>query len=229
MQENATGMDIAFGVEHVSTLYGHPSLTGVADPDSQDMPDEAGLVYELAIEILMEMFEGTGKGVYFIHHDELTPDSEEVIWSYSRDLGSGMRNLESFGQPVVVSARSPVIDTQLDEIAPSIRPRLQERLNLFRTSRPGQDAMPDTTMAEVEDLVTWLCDESAEVSLTISADGMLTIAVDFPGDVRLYVEVERDSSAGAAVTKERRYAVDIPGETVAELTREVILAAVQSI
>ena len=67
------------------------------------------------------------------------------------------------------------------------------------------------------------------MSATVSNDGMLSIATVFPNDVRLYVEIERDGSTGAAVTRERRYARDISGNTVADLTSEVILAAVGSI
>ena len=58
---------------------------------------------------------------------------------------------------------------------------------------------------------------------------MLSIATVFPDDVRLYVEIERDGSVGAAVTRERRFASDIPADTIVDLTPEVIFAAVASI
>lgn len=228
MGGNATGSNYALGEVGISTLYEHPYLTGVVNLGSQEMLDEAGLVYELAIEIPVEML-GTGKSVIGMDWDATTPGIEEVAWSFSRGyMGYGARDLEPLGPPVV-AAPSSVIRTQFDENATSISTRLQERLTLFRTGHSDQDAMPETTMSEVEDLVEWLCSESDLVSATVAADGMLTIAVDFPGDVRLYVEIERDSSAGAAVTRERRYASDIPGETVTDLTPEVILAAVRSI
>ena len=228
MQDNITGMNFALGEEGISTLYGHPSLTGVVNPGSQERLVEEGWVYELAIEIPVEMLEGTGEGVIGIDRGAVIPDSEEVTWSFFHGyMGYGARDLEPLGPPVVAS--SSAIRTQFDENPTSISTRLQERLTLFRTGHPGQDAMPVTTMTEVEDLVERLCSESDLVSATVAADGMLTIAVDFPGDVRLYVEIERDSSAGAAVTRERRYASDIPGETVTDLTLEVILAAVRSI
>ena len=51
MGRNATGSNYALGEVGISTLYEHPYLTGVVNPGSQEMLDEAGLVYELAIEI----------------------------------------------------------------------------------------------------------------------------------------------------------------------------------
>ena len=219
-------MKFALCEEGTSPLHRRTSITRMFTPDSQGTLGEAGLALGLSVEALLEW---TGKGVFVIHWDEPTPDSKELIWRYSHDLGSGVRIPEPIGQPVVVADHFPAVGTQFDEIVTSISTKLQERLTLFRTGHSDQDAMPVTTMSEVEDLVEWLCSESDLVSATVAADGMLTIAVDFPGDVRLYVEIERDSSAGAAVTRERRYASDIPGETVTDLTPEVILAAVRSI
>ena len=84
-------------------------------------------------------------------------------------------------------------------------------------------------MSDVNNLVTWLCTQSDTVSASVSSDGMLSLATVFPDDVRLYVEIERDGSVGAAVTRDRRFASDIAVDTVVNLTPEVILAAVASI
>ncbi len=78
-------------------------------------------------------------------------------------------------------------------------------------------------------LVSWLCQQSDTVSATVSEDGALSIATVFPKDVRLYVEIERDGSTGATVTRERRYAKDIAVTTIVDLTPEVILDAVGSV
>ena len=232
MGRNATGSNYALDEVGISTFYGHPYLTEVVNPGSQEMLDEAGLVYKLAIEIPVEMLDmlGTGKGVIGMGWDAVIPGSEDVTWSLSHDyVGYGMGNLELSGQPVAVAAHSPVVGTQLDEIATSINSKLQERLTLFKAGRSNQEPVPEITMSQVEELVARLCGESNLVSSTVSADGMLTVAVDFPEDVRLYVEIERDGSAEAAVIKGKLDVSEIQGDTVAFLTSEVILAAVANI
>ena len=224
-EENATGISAASGEVGTSALPGRTLFAGVLTPGSHETLGGAELGFDLPAGALVL----TGRSVIFIVRDTPTPDSEEVIRSFSHGyMGYDVRDPEPPGQPVEAPL-SPMIRTQLDEIVLSISPRLQERLNLFRTGRPGQDAMPETTMSEVGDLVSWLCSESDLVSSTVSADGMLTIAVDFPDDVRLYIEVERDGSAEAAVIKGKFDVSEIPGDAVAALTSEVILAAVANV
>ena len=224
MEENATGMNLALGEVGTPTLHGRTSFAGVLTPDSYGTLGGTELAFGLPVETL----EGIGKGVIVIHRDALTPDSNEAIWIYSHGyLGYAKRNPEPPEQPVVVADLSPVIRTQLNEIA--INSRLQGRLALFKTGRSNQEPVTETTMSEVEKLVARLCSESNMVSSTVSADGMLTIAVDFPDDVRLYVEVERDGSAEAAVIKGKLDVSEIPGDAIAALTSEVILAAVANV
>ncbi len=108
----------------------------------------------------------------------------------------------------------------------SVNPKLQQRLSQFGSAHPGRELVDASTIESVNTMVAWLCQQSDTVSATVSNDGMLSIATVFPNDVRLYVEIERDGSTGAAVTRERRYAHDIPVDSIADLTPEVILAAV---
>ena len=110
-----------------------------------------------------------------------------------------------------------------------VSPKLADRLAQFEKDIPGQGSVSDSTRSAVAEVVARLLVVSETVSATVSNDGMLSIAAVFPRAVRLYVEVERDGRTGAAVTREKRYAQDIPASTVADLTAEVILAAVGSI
>lgn len=230
MGGNATCGAYALGGLDISTRYGHPSLTGVLNPGPQEMVDEAALVYELAIDISMEIFEGTGKGVVVVLRGEPTPDSEEMIWGYSHGyMGYGMGPPEPLGQPVVVAAHSPVFGGQVDEIEPSISPRLQERLSQFENGGPIHEIVREPVMAEVTGFISRLCAESDAVSATFASDGTLSVAVDFPDEKRLYAEIERDGSVEAVVIRERRYASDTLEDTVATLTSEVILAALNSV
>ena len=124
---------------------------------------------------------------------------------------------------------SSLVRGQIEETENRVGPKLRERLSRFGADFSGQDPVSHSTISSVNGLVAWLCSQSDTVSATVSSDGMLSIATVFPRDVRLYVEIERDGSVGAAVTRERRYPSDISAVTAADLTPEVILAAVASI
>ena len=129
-------------------------------------------------------------------------------------------------EPTSMTPVSPLVRSQIEQIVNGVSVKLQQRLSQFGNNGPGQDPVSTSTMTDVNNLVTWLCKQSNTVSATVTNDGMLSIATVFPNDVRLYVEIERDGSAGAAVTRERQYACDISASDVTDLTPEVILAAV---
>lgn len=121
------------------------------------------------------------------------------------------------------------VSSPREQVEPSLNPKLRKRLFQFGSDCVDQEPVSATTIAAVNALVAWLCGQSDTVSVTVSNDGVLSIATVFPNDVRLYVEIERDGSTGAAVTRERRYARDITSNTVADLNPEVILAAIRSV
>ncbi len=124
---------------------------------------------------------------------------------------------------------SPLVRWQVTQIVSGVNSRLEERLSQFENDCPGQEPVSASTKSAVRKLVTWLCSRSNTVSATVSNDGVLSIATVFSTDVRLYVEVERDGSTEAAVTREKRYACNVPGNAVTDLIPEVVLAAVGSI
>ena len=118
---------------------------------------------------------------------------------------------------------------QVDQILAKSSSKLQERIHQFGNEYPGLEQVAESTKSAVTDFVAWLSSKSDTVSATLCNDGMISIAAVFPNEVRLYVEIERSGSTEAAVTRERRYARDVPVRTVADLAPEVILAAVGSI
>ena len=124
---------------------------------------------------------------------------------------------------------SLLVRREVKEVATSISSKLRERLSRFKAGFPGQEPVSPETRASVNELVAWFCTKSDTVSATVASDGVLSVATVFPKDIRLYVEIDRDGNIEAAVTRERRYASDISGNTVADLTPEVILAAVKRI
>lgn len=119
--------------------------------------------------------------------------------------------------------------SRVESTTTRISAKLQERLNQFRDGLPGQEPVSTTTEAAVTELLVWLYGQAETVSATLSNDGMLTIAAVFPDEVRLYIEIERDGSAGAAVTKQRRFARDFYEDTIDCLKPGVILDAIGSI
>ncbi len=127
------------------------------------------------------------------------------------------------------SGLSPLFRSQVEQIVIGVPSKLRERLSKFESNREDLEPVASSTKAAVNDLVTWLCSQSDSVSVTVSSDGMLSIAAGFENDVRLYIEVERNGSIEAAVTRERRFARDICGNTVPDLTSGVLLGAISSI
>ena len=160
---------------------------------------------------------------------ELDNTAETLFYHF--DYGHVGRRLitSARSEQQTVTELSPSVRRQIEQIIAGIDSRLVNHLSQFGNNIPGQESVSASTEFAVEKLVVWLCRRSGTVSVIVSNDGMLSIAAGFSNDVRLYVEIQRGGSAGAAVTRERRYARDIPGTTVGDLTPEVILAAVGSI
>ena len=77
--------------------------------------------------------------------------------------------------------------------------KLRERLSEFWNDRPGQAPVSSSTKDASGELAAWLSDQSDTMSATVSGDGTLSLTALFPDQVRLYVEIERDGRAQAAV------------------------------
>ena len=127
--------------------------------------------------------------------------------------------------PAIVDMEGPRIRLAVDDI-PS---QLKDRLDHFEFGFAEAEPVSETTRIAMNDLVSWLSSNADTVSLTVSNVGMISIAAVFPREVRLYVETARDGNSEAAVTRERRYALDIPVGDIADLTPEAIRAAIGSI
>lgn len=220
----ATGRGVLLNEDLIDLFLSDRSSTGWVGFNLREAMDEP------AFGIRMPMTSQLGTDVY---------DVDIVV-----TLNDGTRmlvELKSYGQigrpsdipqlPMegTASELSPLVRSQVEQIVTGINSKLQLRLSWFGSDHPEQEPVSENTIAVVNTLVTWLCSQSNTVSATVSNDGMLSIATVFPNDVRVYVEIERDGSAEAAVTRERRYARDIAANTVSDLTPEVILAAVESI
>ena len=217
-------------------------IIGVVNKDSIEMPplgelvvqgDATGLVCPVKVGALGQSrrhVSSTGVFLSYSHQDAAV--------AFALGFGTPIMGIEKqiVGIPAsevleqqTTADLSPLVLGQIEEIVPGINSKLRERLSRYWSDHPGQDLVSPYTMTSVNRLVAWLNNQSGTVSATVSSDGMLSIATVFPDDVRLYVEIERDGSVGAAVTRERRFASDISADSVADLTPEVILAAVASI
>lgn len=195
------------------------SPTGLFEPSPQETSEDFMSGLMIPMMVIQD-----GLGGEFL----TPPEQVGVLLGYYGKLRFDAENLESLGHQASTSL-SPVVRRQLEEIMSGVSLNLQERLSQFESGRPGQEPIREPVMAEVTSFIVRLCAESDAVSATFASDGTLSVAVDFPDEMRLYAEIERDGSVEAVVIKERRYASDILGDTVVTLTSEVILAAVNSV
>ncbi len=138
-------------------------------------------------------------------------------------MGANVQNITN-AQQLPDSVDSPAGEPQT-----GIGEKLQQRLSRYANQVPHQEPVSGSTITAVYELVSWLTEQSNTVSATVAEDGILSVAVVFPDDVRLYVEIERDGSTGAVVSRSRTQASDLPLTTIHELTPELVLAAVGSV
>ena len=224
VQGTATGV-CPVKVEWLNVSHGGASRTGLFRYSREEAVGE----YTSGFHLPRMLVVGIEDPVIFIVGDTLVHDGRVgLTLSGWDDMFLGTNASQSLKQRTTAEL-SPLVLSQVDEIVTGISAKLQERLSSFGSGYSGQDPASPSTMSDVNKLVAWLCSQSDTVSATVSSDGMLSIASVFPRDVRLYIEIERNGDVGAAVTRERRYAIDIPAVTVADLTPEVILAAVAGI
>ena len=226
VQGDATGWIRPSKVEWLNASHGIATHTGIFRHNRQEAVEESTSDLDI---LSMALLLGTRAPDTFIVGDTLICDRRVAImftgWDdvFSGTSASGLLKQRTTGD------LSPLVIRQVEDVVTEIKPKLRERLSRFEADRLGEECVSSETMSHVNELVKWLCSQSDTVSATVSSDGMLSIAAVFPGDVRLYVEIERNGDAEAAVTRERRYANDVSAITVADLTPEVILAAVASI
>ena len=107
-------------------------------------------------------------------------------------------------------------------------PKLRQRLEQFLSSQVGQEPISTSTESAINSLVNRLRAVADTVSATVSDDGILSIVAVFPNEVRLYVEIQRDGEAGAVISRSRTHADDLPIQSVAQLTNEIVISAVDS-
>ena len=226
VQDDATGRVLTSKVEWLNASHGNASHTGIFGHSRQEAVEESTSGFDI---LSMALLLGTRDPAIFVMGDILICDRQGAIMSSGwEDVFTGASTSELLKEQTTGDL-SPLVVRQVQEIVTAIRPKLRERLSRFGTDLPGQVPVSPSTMSSVNELVAWLCSQSGTVDATVSSDGMLSVAAVFPKDVRLYVEIERDGSVEAAVTRDRRYANDVSTTTVADLTPEEILAAVGSI
>ena len=220
----ATGRDVLVGEEGFESFCRRILPTGFFKRSLQEAIEDASLDFGMAKRSPVDL---KGQNVIlFVSFNNLTQVQDDPFgYSYS---GSSMRSSKRPEQETTMEL-SPLVLRQVDQIVTGISSKMRDRLSQFWKDCSGQAQVSPSTKDAVNELVAWLCSQSHTVSATVSSDSVLSIAAAFPNEVRLYVEIERDGGTEAAVTRERRYACDLCGNTVSELTPEVILAAVGSI
>ncbi len=219
----ATGSHILASREGWESLRDSMSRTGFFRRRLHEAMD--GLRLNLVIsKTYYSEFEGYDVSVVFPANDTI-PTPRESWYCQFIDAGS-VTPVSS--KPGITYELSPSVRSQVEQIVTGSNSKLQQRLSRFGSDCPGQEPVLASTMDAVKALVVWLCQQSDTVSATVSSDGMLSIAAVFPNDVRLYVEIERDGSAGAVISRSRTHADDLPITAVSQLTREMVLDAITS-
>ena len=117
---------------------------------------------------------------------------------------------------------SSLLRRQVEQAAGGIDERLQEHLSRYANSGSGGEPVAEITVAEVKDLVAWLCEQSPSVSATVADDGLMSLFAKLEGDVRLYVEVDRYGNAEAAISRSPTDVKGIDITTIGELTPELV-------
>ena len=144
------------------------------------------------------------------------------------EMGPKMNICRGEGEEKVVEV-SPLLRRQVELVMAGTSSKLQARLAQYWEDTPDQINVTSSTKDAVSELVAWLSDHAQAVFATVSDDGTLSIVSIFPNEVRFYVEIERNGSVEGAVTRQRRYALDVTGKTVDDFSPEVIVAAVESV
>ena len=226
VQDEVTGWTRPSKVEWLNASHGSLFHTGLFRHSWREAVEGSTSDFDiLSLALLL----GTRDPAIFVVGDILICDRQGAIMSSGwEDVFTGANTLELLKEQTT-GELSPLVLRQVQEIVTEIGPKLREQLSRFEADCKGEENVSPETMLHVNKLVRWLCSRSNTVSATVSSDGMLSVAAVFAKDVRLYIEIERDGSVEAAVTRERRYADEIVAITASDLTPEVILAAVASI
>ena len=220
----ATGSGILVGEEGLEAFCRNLFPTGATRRGLQQALGDTPLNFEVVPKSLGDVNRlGT---TFFISLKDVTQVQTEPF-EYSQS-GSNIK-IQRGADTENTSGLSPSIQRQINLVLAGICEKLQSRLAQYWNDRPGQANVPASTKDAVSELVVWLSGHAEAVSATVSDDGTLTIVSVFPNDVRLYVEIGRDGGTEAAVTRQRRYALDIAGNTVRDFSSEVIVAAVESV
>ena len=81
----------------------------------------------------------------------------------------------------------------------------------------------------MEVLIDTLKKFTAIVSIGTSRDGVVSIAATLEDNIRVYFEIEPDGEIGMAITRDKKYALDIPIDSEEDVTEEFILSAMYKI
>ena len=220
----ATGGGILVGEEGFEAFCRNLFPTGAARRSLQQALGDTPLDIEMATKSPGDV-NRLGITLFVSLKDVTQVQTEPFEYSQS---GSKIKILKGTDVEDTIGS-SPLIQRQVELVLAGLGAKLQARLSQYWNDCPGQARVTASTKDAVSELVAWLSGQAEAVSATVSDDGTLSIASIFPNDVRFYVEIDRDGSTEAAVTRQRRYALDIAGNTVADFSPEVILAAVENV
>ena len=209
------------------TILPEWSCTGLFSPDPNVAVDELSSYIRSQKNLVLyrRPSDPTGHDLTFMLPAEILGRVDHP-WFIRGDVGTShsvrLRTHESTEQ------LSSLLRRQVEQAAGGIDERLQEHLSRYANSGSGGEPVAEITVAEVKDLVAWLCEQSPSVSATVADDGLMSLFAKLEGDVRLYVEVDRYGNAEAAISRSPTDVKGIDITTIGELTPELVFGIVGS-
>ena len=94
---------------------------------------------------------------------------------------------------------------------------LRHQISCFARSNPNANPVSPSTLTDLETLLQRLSEISESVSAVVSDDGVLSIAAVIGPNQRLYIELQRNSTLEAAISRSRTHAQDLDATTIPAL------------
>ena len=94
---------------------------------------------------------------------------------------------------------------------------LRHQIARFTHPSPNMNPVAASTLADLNTLLNRLHEISEAVSAVTSNDGVLPIAAVLREDQRLYLEIQRDGTLEATVSRSRTHAEDLSVTTISAL------------
>ena len=99
--------------------------------------------------------------------------------------------------------------------------KLRQQISKFKGQPEGSEHVSGSTITALEHLLTSLLETAGTVSAVVSQDRCLSITAVLTGERRLYVEIQKNGSLQAAISRSKTHAQDLQAATIQELIQQL--------